>query len=254
MTISGVLILLWFVFIIITSAFGLRYYGGDSIEVMLFVLFMALIVIGMAFVINISLSIDLIAESKIKELKFTDNKVDYGKLLLKWGLGVVGMLVVLISIGGFFIKWRKLNQAETITTEVVESHQENLEQIFGYIQDSSKILKVKDVISTVNRSSDEIRWAEVILIEEVLGKASLLAFSAGTDSAQLIDRTFENLIIVPSEEEKELIRSLLTGEKVGAQSLEVQKDEIRGYYPISKNGKTMVIRIEPMVTYRSIRR
>ena len=64
--------MLWFVFVVITSVFGLRYYSGDSLEMMAFLLFMGMVVIGVSSVINISLSIDLIAEAKMNELKFTD--------------------------------------------------------------------------------------------------------------------------------------------------------------------------------------
>ena len=65
--------MLWFVFVVITSVFGLRYYSGDSLEMMVFLLFMAMVVIGVSSVINISLSIDLIAEAKLNELKLRTN-------------------------------------------------------------------------------------------------------------------------------------------------------------------------------------
>ena len=88
MTFSGVLILLWFVFFVITSVFRLRYYSGDSLEMMAFLLFMGMVVIGVSSVINISLSIDLIAEAKLNELKFTDKFENFGKKMRKWGFGL----------------------------------------------------------------------------------------------------------------------------------------------------------------------
>jgi predicted histidine transporter YuiF (NhaC family) len=69
MIITALLIVFWFLFVIVTSALNFNVYSGDSIELMVFILFMALVVIGIAAVINISLSIDLIAEARIQELK-----------------------------------------------------------------------------------------------------------------------------------------------------------------------------------------
>ena len=80
--------MLWFVFVVITSVFGLRYYSGDSLVMMAFLLFMGMVVIALAAVINISLSIDLIAEAKLNELKFTDKFENFGKKMRKWGFGL----------------------------------------------------------------------------------------------------------------------------------------------------------------------
>jgi hypothetical protein len=44
MLFTGVVIVLWFVFVVVTSVLGLRYYSGESIEVMFFLLFMSLVI------------------------------------------------------------------------------------------------------------------------------------------------------------------------------------------------------------------
>lgn len=252
---SGVLILLWFLFVIITSLLGQSFYSsGGSIELMLFVLFLGIAVITVAAVINISLSIDLIAEARIQELKFTYQYEDFGKLMFKWGLGVIGVLVVLAVIGNYFIQRSQFKQFQSITAEVVESHRGNLEQFFFYLQDSTEILRIKEGMLSINKSSDQISWADAIILEEKLGKDRFIAFSAASDSAFLVNKRFENFVLIFFEEEKKLIQAMLAGEKVGAQVLEDEKGKIKGYYPISKNGKTMVIRIEVISKHRGGRR
>jgi hypothetical protein len=254
MTFSGVLILLWFIFVVITSVFGLRYYSGDSLEMMVFLLFMAMVVIGVSSVINISLSIDLIAEAKLNELKFTDKHENFGKKMLKWGFGVLAFLIMAVFIGDYVIHRNKLIEFKALTAKVVEAHQGNLEKFLDYLQDTSQILKTKEVLEIVNRSSDKVSRVEAILVQEILGKESVVSFSANTDSSFLVNQKFENLIIVPSEDEKQLIQELIEGEKVGVQVLELEKGKIRGYYPISKNGKAMVVRVIPTLEFSGNRR
>ena len=142
----------------------------------------------------------------------------------------------------------------SLIAEVIESHQGNLERIFDYLEDTSQILKIKEVLKTVNRSSSQISWAEAIAVNQVLGKESILAFSAGTDSATLVSQSFENLILVPSTEEKELLNELFSAEKSGPQVLLSENNEYWGYYPISKDGKVLVIRIKVKKEFNGSRR
>jgi hypothetical protein len=106
----------------------------------------------------------------------------------------------------------------------------------------------------VTRSSDRISWTEAIVVKEVLRKESILAFSAGTESATLVSQSFENLILVPSTEEKELLNELFSAEKSGPQLLLSENNEYWGYYPISKDGKVLVIRIKPKKEFTGSRR
>ena len=254
MIFTGVSILLWFVFVVITSVFGLRYYAGDIMEMMIFLLIMGIVVISMASVINISLSIDLIAEAKMKELKFTDPYAAFGRSMLKWGFVCMALLMVSVFVGDYVIHRSKVQENKSLTARVVESHLGNLEKIPGYLQDTAQIHKITEVLKTISNSSDQVSTTEVILVEEVFGKESLIAISKISDSDYLVNRQFENLVIVPSVEEKTLIQSLLSGKLVGAQVLELEEGAIRGYYPISKDGKTIIIRIIPQVNYSGSRR
>jgi len=237
---------------VVTSVLGLRYYSGESIEVMFFLLFMSLVIIGIASIINVSLSIDLIAEAKIRELKVSSQKGRVGKKMILWGFGVFGLLVVLVIIGDFLTHRRRKNELEVLTAEVIQAHQGNLERIWDYMEDTSQILKTPEVLVTVNRSSKDISTAEALLIREVLGKESILSFSSGTDSGSLTAQSFEDLVVVPSAEEKQLLQELFSGEKTGAQVLEFGKGEIRGYYPISKGTEVMVVRVNPTREFKGV--
>lgn len=245
MTFTGALIVLWFVFVVVTSILGLRYYSGQSMELMIFLFIMGIVVIGIASVINISLSIDLIAEAKMKELKFTDRYEEFGKKMVKYGSGVIGVLVIAVLIGDYFIHERKLEEFKSTTSELIEAHQANLENVFSYLEDTSQILKIVDVLSTVNRSSDDVSSVELIFFKDVLGKGNFIRYWDGMKSDYLINQELENQVIILSEEEKQLVQELLEGKKTGVHVLELEKGELRGYYPLSKNGKIMVIQVIP---------
>lgn len=245
MTFTGSLIVLWFVFVVVTSILGLRYYSGYSMELMIFLFIMGIVVIGIASVINISLSIDLIAEAKMKELKFTYKYEEFAKNMIKYGLGVIGVLVIAVLMGDYFIHKRKLEEFKSTTSEIVEAHEANLENVFSYLEDTSQILKIMDVLSTVNRSSDDVSSVELIFFVNVLGKENFIRYWDGMKSDYLISHELENQVIILSEEEKELVLGLLEGKKTGAHVLELDGGSISGYYPVTKNGKKMVVRVNP---------
>ena len=75
MIFAGALILLWFVFVIGTSLVGLNIYSTGSTDLMVFVLFLGMSVIGVAAAINVTMSIDLIAEAKIKEMNLPNKRL-----------------------------------------------------------------------------------------------------------------------------------------------------------------------------------
>lgn len=254
MIFSGALILLWFVVVVISSILGFKSSSGDVMEVMLFLLFMGIAVIAIAAMINISLSIDLIAEAKIKELHQAKPNEKSAKGYLKWGLIVLGTLVLATWVADYYLQKRRMDDFRSLTAEVAESHQGNLERIFDYLEDTSQILKIKEVLETVNSSSDQVSWTEAIVLKEVLGKENILAFSAGTDSATLISQSFENLIVVPPTEEKELLNELFYAEKSGPQVILSENNEFWGYSPISKGGKVLVIRVKPKKEFNGSRR
>lgn len=56
-------------------------------------------------------------------------------------------------------------------------------------------METKQVLKTVNRSSDKVIWTEAILIQEILGKESFVQFSAGRDSSFLVNKTFKTLVL-----------------------------------------------------------
>ena len=103
--------------------------------------------------------------------------------MLKWGFGVLAFLIMAVFIGDYVIHRNKLEEFKAITAEVVESHRGNLEKFLDYLQDTSQILKTKEVLEIVNRSSDKVSRVEAIQVREVLGKESVVSFSAGTDSS-----------------------------------------------------------------------
>ena len=243
MIFSGAMILLWFVFIIITSIWDLNIFTGSSMDLLLFIIFLGLVVIAVAAVINISLSIDLIAEVKIKELNLPNKVADIGGRIIGLALGVVGVLVMVAWIGNSIVRNINLKEFQSITKEVVEANRGSLEKVFDYLADSAQILNTRNVITTVNRSSKEISRTDVILQKEVQGKENFLTFSAGSDSAHLVNRRFENFVIIPSRQEKKLIVSMLTGEERNAQVLQSDDGIMIGYCPISFNGETMVVKL-----------
>lgn len=251
MIFSGVLIVLWFVFVIVTSLVGLNIYSSGSTDLMVFVLFLGISVIGVAAVINVTLSIDLIAEAKIKEMNLPNPRL--GKRLFGWGLGGFGIFVVVAWISNYIIRTNHLKEFQATTTEVVESHQGSLEKIFDYVTDSAKVLNTKEVLLAIAKNSDQVFQPEVIFTHEVNGKDVFVEMNLGSDSVALVNLDFEQLVVVPSGEEKKLLQELLDGNKNGAQVLELAKDETKGYYPISKNGKTMVVRLSARSKFNGIR-
>jgi hypothetical protein len=254
MIFSGALIFLWFVLVMGSSIMGFNFFSNEALELMVFVLLMGISIIGVAAVINISLSIDLIAEAKIRELNLPAQTGNLGKRMVTWTLGVIGVLVLLAFIGNYSIKRTHLREFQTLTSDVVKSHQDNLGKIFEYVEDTAQILKSKEIISQVSGNSNKILGAEVILRREIQGESNWLRITSATDSSTLINQYFEQLVVILSGDEKKLIQELADGTKTGAQVHELENGEIKGYYPIIKNGKAMVVRLSPMPEFRGGRR
>lgn len=252
MIFSGALMFLWLVFVIGTSLVGLNIYSTDSTDLMVFVLFLGISVIGVAAAINVTLSIDLIAEAKIKEMNLPNPRL--GKRLFSWGLVGFGIFVVVAWVSFYIIRTNHLKEFQAVTTEVVESHQGSLEKIVDYVKDSAQILKTKEVLLAISKSSDQVFQPEVIFTQEVNGKEVWVEINLGSDSVALVNLAFEQLVAIPSGEEKKLVQELADGKKKEAEVLELEKGVIKGYYPISKNGKMIVVRLSPIPEYGGGRR
>lgn len=244
---SGALMLIWFLFVIITNLFDSKIYSGGSMDI---VLFLGMAIIAVAAVINISLSIDLIAEAKIKELNQSPQPTFLRKNVIKWGLGTIVFFILSAWIGDYFIQRNRLKGFQDITREVGDAHRGSLEKIFEYVDDSLKISQTKEILKDIKRSTDKVFLAEVIMIREVNDQENWIEIHAGSDSVALVNLAFEKLVFVPFGEEKKLIQQFIEGSNIDPLALELEKGEIKGYYPIIKNGKTMVVRLSPIPEYR----
>ena len=254
MIITALLIVFWFLFVIVTSALNFNVYSGDSIELMVFILFMALVVIGIAAVINISLSIDLIAEARIQELKLNRFSTTKQKMILIWATLIPISFFVISILLLYYQQSQEIKEFKTHSTEIIETHKPYLEEIFTFLEDSSKLINTKDVLEKTIKSSEFISSADLIFKSETNDNVTFALIERGTNDSLLVKNLRQELVTIFYSNEKKLLVKMISGKQKTPVVLEDNYNNLHFYYPFYKDDKAFIIRIDPVQQIKFSRR
>ena len=243
---SGVLVNLWFLYVVVHLIFEVGYYTGEFIEWTYFILSMMAMVIGIPLAINLILSLVLITNTpKAKEVILESFLNPAEKKIIKYFLG----LTFILFFTAVSFEFRGRNQEEknlkSVTEKLVKNNETSFSKLFDYLSDSISIMETKQLLDKMEGKSEEISSIDVLFKLGEKDSIDVGRIYWKTSDSLLVKGTLDDLKITLMEEEQDLVAKMFSGTVKEATTLRLPDGRVRGYYPLHQNEKVLVLRINP---------
>ena len=270
--IAAVILLVYWVFaLILTNVFGLKVFRQYVSEMFMLSIFGIFAVMAGALMLNIMLNLTLIAERGRETERKYDRKTVY--LLL----AVFPLLATLLFGGNYLTVQKKREILIRSAERIVRDSPAQMDALADYRFDLAYIKKAQEILELMSKDDSAFQYAEIIVPDNIGGKAVYLQFSARQRRDEPFDTALpdnsraeadgDGFVIIRNGEKKEVrkteylyapdLRERDYLQKAFAgQTHEIRYEHKDGNYrlcrPYSKNGKTAVLCVYDYQPYGKI--
>ncbi len=234
------IIILWFIAFIVSITFNLKVFTASATEFLFAIFGFATILVICAAILNISINISLIADTKLKQsgIDFTGPMFP-GKFYLAGGLLIVA-LIAFLFIGDHLSKQTAENKVITEAKDIVERYEQPIADIFTYIQDTSSVGKIPEVLRFLSNQKPEFSSVSVLTMDRYKNEAVFLQITQRSIEETLKKPLFGNSFYQCSREECNYLAEVFKSGKMEPY-LWMEDQTYRFYYPLERNGKKITL-------------
>jgi hypothetical protein len=243
---SGVMVSLWFLYVVVHLIFEIGYYTGEFIEWTYFILSMMAMVIGIPLAINLILSLVSITNTpKAKEVILESFLNPAEKKMIKYLLGLTFILFVTAVSFEFKDRNQEEKNLKSVTERLVKNNETSFSKLFDYLSDSISIMETKELLDKMEGKSEEISSIDVLFQLKEKDSIDVGMISWRTKDSLLVSGTIDDLKITLMEEEQDLVFKMFDSEITEPTTLRLSDGRARGYHPLHQNDKVLVLRMNP---------
>jgi two-component sensor histidine kinase len=243
---SGVMVSLWFFYVVIHLIFEIGYYTGEFIEWTYFILAMMAFMIGIPLAINLILSLVLITNTpKAKEVILETFLNPGEKKIIKYLLGLTFILFITAVAFEFKDRTQEEKNLKNVTERLVKNNETSFSKLFYYLSDSISIMETKELLDKMEGKSEEISSIDVLFQLKDKDSIDVGMISWRTKDSLLVSGTIDDLKIALMEEEQDLVFKMFDSEITEPTTLRLPDGRVRGYHPLHQNKKVLVLRMNP---------
>lgn len=243
---SGVMVNLWFLYIVVHLIFEVGYYTGEFIEWTYFILSMMAMVIGIPVAINLILSLVLITNTpKAKEVILESFLNPAEKKIIKYLLAFTGILLITAVLFEFKENKQEEDNLKRVSERLVQDNKKSFLSLFNYLSDSISVTEIKQLLEKLEDKSEEISSIDVLfkLSQEDSTEVGRIYWKTG--DSLLVGGTLEDLKVTLMEKEQDLVVKMLSGTIKEATTLRLSDGRVRGYFPLHQKNKVLILRMNP---------
>lgn len=239
MIITISLIAVFFIGYIFTTTFDLNVFDSETSEfIFSFIGFSSVLVIFSA-ILNISLNIGIIADSRIHEIGEDSNSFLNKKFFLIIGLFIFSIITFLF-IGDYLTrrhyKQELLNEANDIMTRYSES----INKISDALVDTNKVNEIPVILNFLSNQKEKFPSVRLITSDNYDGQLTFLEINSWKLNDELKTPYYGNSFYKCEIEDCEYLKKIFTG-KTTQPLLWTKEDDYKLYFPFLKQKKKFVL-------------
>jgi len=240
MIITISVIAIWFVGFVVANTFDLNVFTKRTSEFMFaFIGFSAVLVLCSA-ILNISLNIGLIADSKVQELKAEGSSIISKKFYLAFIIGIIA-LVSFLFLGDYLTRKNEENKLVSAADYIIETYSESIAKIAPGLTDTSKVAQIPEILKFLSNQKSEFPSVSLLTSGKYDGQLTFLEISHWESEKSLKEPLFGNSFYKCQDYDCEYLQDLFTG-KTTEPLFWTAKNDYKLYYPfIEKNTKYILL-------------
>lgn len=239
MVITICLIALFFVGFVTTVTFDLNVFTKRTSEfIFSFIGFSAVLVICSA-ILNISLNIGLIADSRTRDTK------DAGQSFItkKFFFIVTGFLVALVTflfLGDFLTRQNEKNKLVSEANNIITRYSESITKISIGLSDTSKVKDIPDILNFLSNQKEKFPSVHLITSDKFDGQLTFLQISSWENEESLKKPFYGNSFYKCEIQDCDYLEMFFTGKTIDTHFW-TAKNDYKLYFPFDKNNKKFIL-------------
>jgi hypothetical protein len=237
MTIS--FIALFFIGFIVSSTFDLNVFTNKTSNFIgSFIAFSAVIVLCSA-ILNVSLNISIIADSKTQEVKETNNSF-ITKKFLSYTLGLIIIIIAFLFFGDYRTRLNEKNKIMMEANDLIVRYKSSIDQISIGLSDTSKISKVPDILDFLGNQKQGLTSVVIITSGKFNGQLTFLVINQFIDSVNLKKPFYNNSFYKCESQDCDYLNSFFN-HKTQENLFWTEGNEYKFYVPIEYKDKKYIL-------------
>lgn len=239
MVITISFIALFFIGFVVTNTFDLNVFTSRTSDfIFSFIGFSSVIVICSA-ILNISLNISLIADSKTQELK--DNGTSFvTKKFLFYTLGLVVIIVSFLFLGDFLTRQNEKNKLVSEANDIITRYQTSIDKIPVALADTSKIGDIPEILKFLSNQKQEFPSVALITSDKYNGQLTFLEINEYDNQYNLKKPFYNNSFYKCQIHDCDYLNNYFTGQTI-ENHFWTEKNDYKLYFPFDSKGKKYIL-------------
>lgn len=233
------IIALFFIGYVVTNTFDLNVFTGrTSSFIFSFIGFSSVIVLCSA-ILNISLNISLIADSKTFEFKNKETSF-VTKEFLFYTLGLVVVTISFLFMGDFLTRQNEKNKLVSEANNIIARYQTSIDKIPIGLADTSKIGDIPEILKFLSNQKQEFPSVSLITSEKFNGQLTFLEINE-YDNKKDLNKPFYNSSYYKCQiQDCDYLNNFFTGQ-TKENHFWTEKNDYKLYFPFDNKGKKYIL-------------
>lgn len=239
MVITIAIIVVFFIGFVVTNTFDLNVFTSRTSGFLFsFIGFSSVIVLCSA-ILNISLNISLIADSRVKDLKETGTSFVTNKFLF-YALGFVAALVLFLFLGDFLTRQNEKDKLISEANDIITRYQTSIDKIPVGFADTSKIGDIPEVLKFLSNQKQEFPSVSLITSDNYDGQLTFLQILGHEGKVNLKKPFYNNSFYKCQAQDCDYLNNFFTG-KTNENHFWTKENDYKLYFPFDKNGRKFIL-------------
>lgn len=239
MIVTICLIVIWFVGFIVSSTFDLTVFARKTTTFMFSFLGSAVVLVFCSAILNISLNIGIIADSRVNDIKdeigtSMNRKFYIGSLLI-----VVGVICFLFT-ADYLSRKKEQNKLEKAADYIIDNYKSSISKISPALSDNSQVKKVPEVLKFLSNQKEEFPSVFLITSDIYDSQETFLEITSWSSEHNLKQPMFGNSFYKCQDYDCEYLSKVF--KENSDERLYWKKDNsYQMYVPITTEGKQFIL-------------
>jgi hypothetical protein len=239
MIITISLIALFFIGFVVTNTFDLNVFTGrTSSFIFSFIGFTSVLVLCSA-ILNISLNISLIADSKVSDIKAGETSFLTNKFLF-YTLGLVISIISLLFLGDFLTRQNEKQKLVSEANDIITRYRTSIDKIPAALADTSKIGEIPEVLKFLSNQKQEFPSVSLITSAKFNGQLTFLEINEYDIQRDFKKPFFNGSYYKCQIQDCDYLNSFFTGQTM-ENHFWTEKNDYKLYFPFVSNGTKYIL-------------
>ena len=239
MIITISLIALFFIGFVVTNTFDLNVFTGRTSSFIFSFIGLTTVLVLCSAILNISLNISLIADSKVSDLKARETTF-LTKEFLSYTMGLVVIIISMLFVGDYLTRQNEQQKLVSEANDIITRYQTSIDKIPIALADTSKIGEIPEILKFLSNQKQEFPSVSLITSAQFNGQMTFLEINEYDNQEGLSKPFFNSSYYKCQIQDCDYLNNFFTGQTMESH-FRTEKNDYKLFFPFDSKGKKYLL-------------